>query len=285
MRWVTGIFLVLMLMPSAFADELDALIGPPSTGASWGEFHSIGDWRGFYLGGQFSYSDASGNFANATQAPIAYALRETTLESEFAPSSWPVLGSANHGAAGFEGFVGYNTQFENLVLGVEATYDQASASLVAPNTPLTRLTPADSQGNSYLINMSGSGSLTDFDFGTLRARAGWALGNFLPYGFAGLAVGHGNLNVAATILGEQNPPSGGGACLSSNTPPCTPFAFTVNGGRGDAWLYGFTVGAGMDVAVTKNFFLRAEYEFTQFAPISTVIVSVNSARVGAGFRF
>jgi len=155
MRWVICALVVLVLAPSASADEFNMLSGAQSVGPA-----NIMDWRGFYVGGQVSYSDAGADFSNTTQAPIAYALRETTLESEFAPSNWPVLGSANHGAAGFGGFVGYNTQFEKLVLGVEANYDQAALSLVAPNTPITRLTPADSQGDSYLINITGSGSVT-----------------------------------------------------------------------------------------------------------------------------
>jgi outer membrane immunogenic protein len=50
-------------------------------------------------------------------------------------------------------------------------------------------------------------------------------------------------------------------------------------------LYGFSIGAGLDFAVTKKFFLRAEYEYTQFAPIASVILDINSARVGAGFKF
>jgi len=280
MRWVICALVVLVLPPSASADEFNMLSGSQSVGPA-----NIMDWRGFYVGGQVSYSDAGADFSNTTQASIAYALRETTLENEFAPSNWPVLGSANHGAAGFGGLVGYNTQFEKLVLGVEANYDQASLSLVAPNTPITRLTPADSQGDSYLINITGSGSVTDLDFGTLRARAGWALGNFLPYGFAGFALGHANINIAATVQGEQNPPSGGGTCSSSNTPPCTPFAFTTTAGKNSELMYGFTVGGGLDVALTQNIFLRGEYEYVQFAPVSGILVSIASAHVGAALKF
>ncbi len=280
MRWVICALVVLALPSGALAGDLDVLRGSQTVGPG-----NFTNWTGFYAGGQYGYSDASADFSNSTQAPIAYSLRELALENEFAPSDWPVLGSANHGAAGFGGFVGYNTQFEKLVLGVEANYDQASLSLVAPNTPITRLTPADSQGDSYLINITGSGSVTDLDFGTLRARAGWALGNFLPYGFAGFALGHANINIAATVQGEQNPPSGGGTCSSSNTPPCTLFAFTTTAGKDSEWLYGFTAGAGLDIALTHNIFLRAEYEYVQFAPVASVIVDINTVRAGAGVKF
>jgi outer membrane immunogenic protein len=285
MRWLIGVLIVLVLAPRAFADDLDAMLGPP-VNPNWFSPPAVGaNWNGFYLGGSFGYSDAGADFSNATQSPIAYALRETTLENEFSPSNWQVLGSAQHGAADFGGFFGYNYQIEHLVLGLEANYQQASLSVLSPNTPISRLTPADSQGDSYLINITGSGSVTDLNFGTVRARAGWTVGPFLPYAFGGFALGHGDVNVLATVSGEQNPPSGGGVCSSLSVPPCTPFAFTTAAGKNGEWLYGFTLGAGLDVAVTKNFFLRAEYEYVQFAPVSSVLVDINSVRVGAAFKF
>jgi outer membrane immunogenic protein len=245
-------------------------------------------WTGFYAGGQFSYSDVNGDFSKTTQAPIAYSLRELTLESEFAPSNWPVLGSASHSAAGFGGFVGYNIEYltpnMKVVLGVEANYDQASLSLYAPNSPISRVTPADSQGNSYLVNITGNGTVTNLNFGTLRARAGWAFGNFLPYMFVGGALGHANVNITETTSGQQNPPSSG-ACLSTTTPPCVPFSFTGTAGKNSEWLYGGTVGAGLDVALTRNFFVRAEYEYIHFTPVASLSLDINTARVGAGIKF
>ena len=74
--------------PTAFGDEFGQL-GLRSVGPA-----NFMDWRGFYVGGQFGYSDARADFSNATQAPIAYDLRELSLEDEFTPSNWPVLGTA-----------------------------------------------------------------------------------------------------------------------------------------------------------------------------------------------
>lgn len=233
-------------------------------------------WRGFYIGGQVGYSDLYGDFSKSTQDPISYSLRDTALENEFAPSNWPVLGTANHGAVGFGGFVGYNAEYfsENarIVLGVEANYDQASLSLVAPNSPISRLTTTDSAGNTFLVNITGSGAVTDLDYGTLRARAGWDLGNFLPYGFAGVALGRANINISETTVLEENPPS-------------APVALTGTAGRDGEWLYGFTVGAGLDVALTRNVFLRGEYEFVQFQPVTGTTLEINTVRAGGGIKF
>jgi outer membrane immunogenic protein len=262
---------------SAFADDLSWL-----TGAQPAAPMNVNGWAGIYLGGQVSYSGAGGNFNNTTQGPVAFALRNTTLEDQVMPSNWQVLGQANHGATGFGGFAGYNTQFERLVLGVEANYDQSNLSLIAPNSPISRQTSAG--GNIYDVTITGSGSVTDLNFGTLRARAGWALGNFLPYGFAGVAVGHANVNIAATVSGIENPQNQ--PCTAGGpTPACVPFSFTGTAGKNGEWMVGFSFGGGLDVALTRNVFLRAEYEYVQFAPIANLVVDVNSVRGGLGVKF
>jgi outer membrane immunogenic protein len=275
MRRVIYALLAFAFVPSAYADDLSWL-----TGAQPAAPMNVNGWAGIYIGGQISYSSAGGNFSNTTQAPLAFALRELTLESVQQPSSWPVLGQANHSAAGFGGFAGYNTQFERLILGVEANYDQANMSLTAPNSPISRRVSVG--GTPYDVTVTGSGSVTDLNFGTLRARGGWALGNFLPYAFTGVAVGHANVNIVATTFGVQNPPLG---CPAGTNPPCVPFSFTGTAGKNGEWMVGFTFGGGLDVALTRNVFLRAEYEFVQFAPIANLVVSVNTVRGGLGIKF
>lgn len=249
--------------PSAFGD--------PFVGFGMRTANAV-DWRGFYIGGQFSYSDANANFSQSTQAPIAFSLRETTLENEFAPSNWPVLGTADHSAAGFGGFVGYNTEYlapnAKIVFGVEANYDQTSLSLIAPNSPLARVTP----DGSNAVSITASGSATDIDFGTLRARVGWAVGNFLPYGFAGLALGRADINIAETTTVVQASPPG-------------TFVFPGVAGKDGEWLYGLAVGAGMDFALTNHVFVRGEYEYVQFQPVAGTDIFVNTVRAGAGIKF
>lgn len=247
-----------------FGDQISALTGPPT-------FDRPSLWRGFYLGGQIAYSSATADFSNSTQAPIAYSLRETQVENQFAPSHWQVLGTASHGTTGFGGFIGYNAEFTgpyaNVVLGWEANYEHTSLSLVAPNSPIARILPTGD-----IVSITGSGTLNDLDFGTLRARAGVAIGNFLPYGFAGFATGNTNIAIAETTT------------LVQKTPPGT-FVFTGTAGKNSEWLYGYTVGAGVDFAVSKNLFLRGEYEYVQFHSIDGVALDLNTVRAGAAFKF
>jgi outer membrane immunogenic protein len=268
MRRVLYALLALAFAPSAFADDLSWLTAPPHTNVP-----VVNGWAGPYLGGQVSWSSGGGDFSKSTQPPLAFALEAVDM-----PSSWQVLGQAAHSGIGFGGFAGYNTQFERFILGVEGNYDQANLSFTAPNSPISRRVAAG--GVPYDVTVTGSGSVSDLNFGTLRARAGWALGNFLPYAFTGLAVGHANVNISGTAFGVQNP-----GCAPSITAPCVPFSFTGTAGRNGEWMLGFAVGAGLDVALTRNVFLRAEYEYVQFAPVASVVVSVNTVRSGLAVKF
>src|SRR5579884_2556525 len=78
--------------------------GPAPTYVPFGDGAQFTDWRGFYVGGLFSYSDVGADFSKATRAPIASSLQQTELEDQFAPSNWQVLGSAFRGTTGFGGF-------------------------------------------------------------------------------------------------------------------------------------------------------------------------------------
>ena len=120
-----------------------------------------------------------------------------------------------------------------------------------------------SLATSVAIGASGNLDLTDF--GTARGRAGYVIGNFLPYGFIGMAVGRASYSLATRSVLQQN-------TAANPIFPCV-----------DNW--GYTVGAGLDWALTPNIFARGEFEFVQFAPITNIAVSVASGRVGAGFKF
>jgi outer membrane immunogenic protein len=276
MRLLISTLAVLALTSRAFAGDFDILRGEDFVGPA-----TYMNWSGIYFGGDFGISDTNADFSKSTQAPIAYQLRETTLENEFSPSDWPVLGKADHTASSYGGFVGYNTQWEDVILGIEADYERPSGTLVAPTSPIERILtytdPNTKQVTVYDVKLSGDGSLSNLDYGSLRARAGWIFGNFLPYGFAGLALGRADVAVTATVN-----PSASSTCGSPNTLPCV---LTSTVSKNGALLYGFIVGAGLDVAVTSHIFLRGEAEYVQFAPIEGVLAGVASAHVGAGLKF
>src|SRR5271169_6278105 len=206
-RWVIAAAVVLGFAPAAFAAALDSLPGTQTVGPAL-----FARWEGFYIGGQASYSNGSADFSKATGSLIGYSLRGLTLEQVGDPSALPVLGNANANATGLGGFVGYNTQWQDLVLGIEANYTHGPFSVVATDNPIVN--HVYTIGSAIVsVNEQGTGSMNITDYGSLRARAGVIVGsNFLPYGFAGVALGRGSYNVTSLVFGQQ----------SSPVPPATP---------------------------------------------------------------
>lgn len=280
MRWVVCAVVVLGLAgPAAAADlDMDILRGSQSVGPA-----AFTNWSGVYVGGQASYSNLETDFSKATAPLVARSLIELVLEADDHPSNWPVLGKGNTDVGGYGGFVGYNSQWQNLILGVEGNYTHSQGTVFATQMPiLNRVVSAGSLG--YSVNLLGTGSLTVNDYVSLRARAGYILNNFLPYGFVGFAVGDGDYSVTTRIFGQQ----------SSASPPllpcnpsltCVNYDFSNSAAKQNALLYGFSIGGGVDWALTQQFFLRGEFEFMQFLPINNIVLSTLTGRAGVGLKF
>jgi outer membrane immunogenic protein len=283
MRWVIPALLMLALPSSAFAADLsgdfDVLRGSEPVGPA-----RFTNWSGYYAGGQFSYGDGNVNFAGATQPLVAFSLRELTLEEQDGVSQWPVLGKTGQDAIGYGGFFGYNMQWQDLILGVELNYTHTAMKVTSSETPIGRQTSAG--GSTYDVTVDGSGSFNITDFVQLRARAGWIFGKLMPYGFAGFVLGRADYNLSTLVFGQQNPSSPPVVpCNTRTNPTCVDFSFPNTASQSNALLYGFSAGGGMDVMLAPNVFARGELEFVQFAPISHIISSIVSARVGAGVKF
>lgn len=241
-------------------------------------------WSGFYFGGQGSFGETNANFSGATAPLVDFSLRDTTLEAEQSPSQYPVLGSATNNAFGFGGFVGYNVQFQDVVVGIEGNYTRTSFNVTASNTPISRATSAG--GSTYDVNITGTGNLQLTDYGSLRARAGFIIGSVMPYGFAGVVVGHGSYSITSLVSGQENPSTPPTVpCNYTLSPSCVDFSYANSAGSSNALLYGLSAGGGVDWALTPNFFLRGEFEYTQFASYENINVYIVSAHLGAGFKF
>jgi len=289
MRWVLGCLVAIGLASPAVAADFDVPMppGPPPNFEIASGPLSVGPatftrWSGFYVGGQIGLSNGQADFSNSTQPLIAYALRETFLQEDVAPSTWPILGATGVRTASYGGFAGYNSQWQDLIVGMEANINRASFTLHAPVSSIAR-SVNDDAGNGYTINITGNGTFVGEDFATVRLRGGWVVGNFLPYGFFGLALGLANTSVSATVSGEQYTSGAVGSC--SSTAPCYAFSFTNGVSQNNAVLYGIAAGGGVDFALTANIFLRAEFEWDQFKPPPGYFASLVTGRVGAGFKF
>lgn len=276
MRWLICVAAVLGLARPALAQDFDVLRGSESVGLA-----TYTNWSGFYAGGQAAYVSGGGNFAQATGPLISYLLRNTTVEQDFNISGWQVLGKSDSAITGFGGFAGYNSQWANVILGLEANYTHAEWFGSSSDTLARRM---DASGTTYNVSVTGTSSIQLSDYGTLRARAGYVMGNFLPYGFVGFAIGRADITKTATVSDIETSDSTGSVtgCLGGTLPAC---ALTDTDNRTNQFIYGYSAGLGMDWALTQNVFLRGEYEFIQFVNLGGLDLYLNNVRVGGGLKF
>ena len=235
------------------------------------------NWSGIYVGGQYGMTSGTFNPDNATGPLVANLLRNTTIENEAQVSTWPQLSSASTTGTSYGGFVGFNQQWEDVIVGFELNYSMGTLSGNSSDSISRNYTASD--GYLYTVAVNSRASMSVKDYGTFRARAGYVMDRFLPYVQVGGAVGRADVSrsVSVALTGTD----------VTNTPPLPPVAFNASASdsKKDAFIYGFTAGVGLDVAITENIFLRAEYEYIAFFPYKDMTMSINSGRVGVGVKF
>jgi opacity protein-like surface antigen len=269
-RWFVGLCLIGLASQASAGDfDLPTLRG---SAPFIPEAPKYARWSGFYFGGQIGYGIAQTDYSEATESLVAFMLRELALENEARPSEWQVLGSASNSRPVFGGFFGYNSQWDDVIVGVDFHYNSGGFSTVAPVNPIRRVVGAG--GNVYDLDLSGSATMRILDYGSARVRGGWIVSNFLPYATLGFALGRADISRSATAVGTET----SGAIV-------TPFAFSASESRKAAFIYGWSAGGGVDVMLMPNLFLRGEYEYTAFTKIQGIEARISTARFGAGLKF
>jgi opacity protein-like surface antigen len=235
-------------------------------------------WDGVVFGGQIGYSSMNSDFGSSTSSQIAYILRNSALEDQFSPSDWTTLPNKLTSSQSFGLFLGYNMQWDDLVLGADIAYNRPHNLEPAAGDSITRIvTLADTTVDTVTLNASSSIRLVDY--GTFRGRAGYAFGQFLPYAVFGGAVGRFNYTTSSTVTVSQQTAPG-------PPPVIVPFGpVTQTDTQTNKFGYGYLYGLGMDVAITPNIFLRGEWEYIAFNKVADIRSSVNTVRAGIGVRF
>jgi opacity protein-like surface antigen len=160
-------------------------------------------------------------------------------------------------------FAGGNYQFGRWVAGIEADWQRANLTGNSQQEAALGATGAF-PGGPFTV------STTIKNYEAVRGRLGFAFDRFLVFGTGGLAWGD---------------PANTYALLGS-----APFA--ANSGNFSGW----TVGAGLDYALTDNVFGRLEYRYTELKTTGFVNVAANVAdvannvpisdvRVGLAYKF
>jgi outer membrane immunogenic protein len=240
-------------------------------------------WSGFYagvhLGGVVRDWDADLGFLAVDCS--------TCSRGETRSASFGGLGGSEGAAAG--GIqAGYNWQSGSIVFGFEVdgalvgsgetrTYAVGSAALIAAGLGAIT-TPLDGFSGRFA---------SEIDWmATARGRIGFAVGSLLIYGTAGLAAA--DIETSASYLGLTGVPS--------RVEP-------VSATDGSVEL-GWTVGAGVEAALTSNLSAKLEYLYADFGaatrPLGLYIddptslqqfvslkedIALHSFRVGLNYRF
>ena len=146
------------------------------------------NWQGFYVGGQVSYGSVTSKMDfSGVNSDLRQRLDYPTWRCNVSISNWPPLGSAHGNATGFGAFVGYNSQWDDVVVGFEANYIHGKFAVRQRTRSRLRYESDD-------VTLQ---SVTEFErdredsriIGSLRVRGGYVMGCFLPYLFAGIALG------------------------------------------------------------------------------------------------
>src|SRR5579863_4492623 len=77
------------------------------------------NWAGFYIGGQAAYGVADMDFTNSSQDLLAKLLNNVDLQQQFNISQWPLNGTSHARNSAFGGYLGYNLQWTDVLVGVE----------------------------------------------------------------------------------------------------------------------------------------------------------------------
>ena len=201
------------------------------------------DWTGFYIGGHVGLATGNSNFtANATvpgAPPVA-----GSLSMYQSPDAFYESGSWLMGVQG-----GYNYMLHNrVVLGVEAdaTFPTFQDLSGLSTGGITNFTSPTLGAATYSETMLSSG--------TVRARIGYAPGNWLFYATGGFAW---------TYNGQDLTQLGPGVDESRLL-----------------WRFGWAAGVGVEVPIAPSWTLKAEYLWTGF-PNQTVNYPQSGQRISS----
>jgi outer membrane immunogenic protein len=235
------------------------------------------NWQGVYVGGQAGYGSSDENFKGSTRTMMAALLADTLVESAMQVSQWNLgLGKASARTTGFGGFVGYNSQWDDVVVGLEASYLHGAFGGSSTSSE-ARVSPAPLSDNFFHdVTATSTAAISISDMATFRGRAAYAYGCFLPYMFGGFALGNADISRTVSVTDVMIPGPG-------NVQPGRTAFLTTSEAQHNHLIYGYSAGLGVDVNLIGGLFARAEWEYIRFT--SSVDTSINTVRAGLGYKF
>jgi opacity protein-like surface antigen len=239
------------------------------------------NWQGYYIGAQAGYGSSDENFNGSTRTMIAALLNNTAIESDMGVSQWNLgLGKTSTRTSAFGGFAGYNSQWEDVVLGLEASYMHGTFGGTSTASQALASSGALTDGMFHAVTATSQAAISISDMATFRARAGYVYGSFLPYLFGGVALGNADITRTVTVDDHY-------ALTFANAVASCAIAFcatlSTTQAQHNHLIYGYSAGLGVDVNLIGGLFMRAEWEYIRFT--SSVDTSINTVRAGLGYKF
>jgi outer membrane immunogenic protein len=233
------------------------------------------NWEGFYIGGQAAYGSSDENFNGSTSTMTAALLADTLIESAMQVSQWNLaLGKNSSRSSAYGAFAGYNWQWEDVVLGLEASYLHGTFGGMATGTEARTSTSVLADNYFHSVTATSQASISITDMASFRGRAAYAYGCFLPYAFGGFALGNANITRTVTVTDTA---------FASGLPTIDFAPLTASDAVHNHLVYGYSAGLGVDVNLVGGLFMRAEWEYTRFT--AAVDTSINTVRGGLGYKF
>ncbi|GLK71004.1 porin family protein [Ancylobacter dichloromethanicus] len=215
-------------------------------------------WTGVYLGGNVGYGWGDGSAPWGNYLAYYYGGWDSAaLSGGSDPSGW---------SGGVQ--IGYNYQLENnVVLGIEADFNFGALE--------DKLSYTAADGGDPTFQDFGSITSKIEAFGTVRGRVGYAMDRFLPYFTGGLAWANVKVdeNWTSYVDGAYIPGLSGTASRSET-------------------LWGWTIGGGVEYAVTDNWTVKAEYLYADLGDINwdgaantKIDMTMQTLKAGVNYKF
>ena len=235
----------------------------------------IVDWSGGYFGGFAGITQSNFGFGSTFRDPVAHIVRHTTVEKEMKVSGLLRPTADDARARAFGAFGGFNMQFQEVVVGIEADYTRGRMRGQSGDAIGRSFNASD--GYTYDVALAGQASTQLEDYGTLRVRAGYTAGAFLPFVTGGVALGR-------ALVARSGVVDLVGTDIAGKYPTVSLYQGFSAGPR-EKYSIGTAVSAGVDVQIFNNVFLRGEYQFVSFGDFDGHKANVNTIRGAAGVKF
>ena len=233
-------------------------------------------WQGVYVGGQAGYGPSDENFNGSTRSMTAALLANTLIENSMGVSQWNLgLGKNSSRSSGYGAFAGYNSQWTDVVFGVEMSYLHGKFGGSTTGSEARSSGTALSDGFIHDVTATSSAAIAISDMATFRVRGGYAYGCFLPYLFGGFALGNADISRSVLVQDRVRLPADPQSVALA---PLSAEEIVHN-----HLIYGYTAGLGVDINLVGGLFLRGEWEYIRFT--STVDTNINTVRAGLGYKF